>query len=95
MIREQYFIMEIGGEPKGHDSIEKLKRKVHRTVLRVDSKAKMDSRTFANLEYRFIWSGRVENIGRIDNMYKDTIKAASENLNKWIFSIKVEYQEKG
>jgi len=91
---EQFFYLGVAGNPKVHGSVEIFVRKVKRAVIRVDPDAKMDFKTFAQIRYNFEWRGKVKFIERVDDLYKNVIKAANEDLDKWEFKIRVGYHEK-
>ena len=95
MAYESSFTLMVSGSPKVYGAQDKLIRAVSRSALMVDNKREFESTNFAGLNFRFVWSGVVRDINRIDDLHKLAVKSIKENLLKWEYRIIVKYAEKG
>ncbi len=91
----QYFYLIISGDPKNREAPEKLVRAVSRFVLRVDNNNKFEYTHFAKLTFRFVWSGVVKDINKIDDLHKLAMSKMREFLLKWEYRITIRYIEEG
>lgn len=89
------FTLSISGDPKVNGDEEKLVKAVSRSALRVDPDHELEYTHFAKISYRFVWSGVVKDMNKVDDLHKLAMKKMKEYLSKWEYSIKVDYVERG
>ena len=93
MIREQYFKIEVSGDPQTDTSIDKVISLTHIRMIKVDPEVKLITTNFARLSYRLTWEGIPRDLTKIDLAYKAAIRYSSSYLENWEMSIIVRYKE--
>jgi len=88
------FTVEIAGSIKQGKDIDIFVRRAHASILKIDSDAQLEIINFARLNYKFVWTGIVKFINNVDNTYIQSKKYTEEFLEKWVYKILVEYDEK-
>lgn len=94
MFTESWFIIEVSGNPKQGIDIEDVKRRIHRSVIKIDEGAHLEERNFARRNYRYTWTGRPIRIGEVDNTWKRIGEIVRKNIDAWQYDIKIKYVER-
>lgn len=89
------FRIMISGKPLEETSNIKLKERVSGLVRKLDLNAKLDERTFARLEFTFIWTGIPINFGNANPLLKFIDEKVGEYLKDWTTDIKIQLMERG
>lgn len=95
MALENKFIIEVSGDPRPGKDIEATKGKMHRACIKMDNNVKLEERNFMRISYRFTWTGTPVHVENIDNVWNEIGKIARERLEKWEYSLKMNYIETG
>ncbi len=69
-----HFKMIISGDPKTEVAIDRIIRKVHTGVIRVDPEAIFEHTNFARISYRLIWTGITRVMGEVDNVHRTALR---------------------
>jgi len=93
MANSNFFIIEVSGDPGTGIDIERLKRKLHRSVMRVDPDVKLEETTFMRMSYRFTWTGVPVHVEKIDDAWNEIGKKIRVTLSNWYYRVVLNYIE--